>query len=372
MNAHSLGLLALVTSLGCQAPPVIGSPGNPAPAGVIAGTITVSGVSAKGDAYLFLVPQPGEPGACAEAGSSAIPPADAVRIPEAALYRDPGGDTHSAPFVIPQVEPGCWSIVAMVDADDDFNPLFSVTSGFTAGDGIGGAFSTPPTLRVLSVSAEGEFPPAIEGVQVVVGVEAPFERPSFTVAPGGEGVGLSITTDAKDPVPIQLDVAPLVGDWATTADLSNPEMPRGPFFPIVLDPASGAVKGTEVYLRRLSPAGATGDAPPWTRDTDTPLILAARIDPTPFAGVDLPEGRPFHVATTLRVFVLPLAFPPPAPGVAPELTDLATLEAREGASPKGRYSVLVKLTATNQTWELPNELVLLGPDLTQGAAFIVE
>jgi len=260
----------------------------------------------------------------------------------------------------------------MVDADDDFNPLFSVTSGFTHGDGVGGAFTEVPLLRVLSMSDEGDFPPAIEGVQILIGVETPFERPSFTLSPFGENSTLSIATDAKEPVAIQLDVTPLIGDWATTADLSNPEMPRGPFFPVRLDPDTGAVTGTEVYLRRLAPAGATGDAPPWTKDTQSPLLLAAQIDPTPFAGMALPEGQPFHVATTLRVLVLPLAFPPPAPGTPPELTDLATLESQEGKSPKGRYSVLVKLTASNQTWEIPNELVLLASDLTQGASFRVE
>ena len=372
MRALPFGIIILGVGLACQAPPVIESPGNPAPAGLIAGTVTVSGIAAKGDAYLFLVPQPGVAGACPAVGTSSIPPADAVRIPRDHLYRDPDGDTHSTPFVIPQVDPGCWSIVAMVDADDDFNPLFGVTSGTTRGDGMGGAFVDPPVLRVLSIDDTGQNPPAIEGVQVVIGLEAPFERPSFTIRPGTEGGTLGITTDAKEPVILSVEATPLVGDWATTADLSNPDQPTGPFFPIRLDPNTGAVTGTEVFLRRLSPAGATGDAPPWAKDTQTPLMLAAQIDPTPFSGVELPEGQPFHVATSLRVAVLPFAFTPPAPGAAPELVELATLEAGNGTSPKGRYSVLVRLSATNQTWELPNELILLGPEPSQGATFLVE
>ena len=335
---------AALALLGCVEPPLVPSPGNPEPAGGISGTVLVTGTEARGDLYVFLLPQPGSPGACPPAGDPLAEPANVVRLPEDEVFSDPGGASHSAAFTVPQVPAGCWSLTALVDADDDFNPLFSATAGATRGDAAGGAFIEPvpappdtPVLRVLEVARDGDLVKAVAGVQVLVALTVPLERPSFSfshVEPPALRLG------SGDPLLLELNVRPLSGDWVSTSE---------PFFPLVLAPDADGdglpeVSGVRVVLTRLAPA-ASG-RPPWAEDEASPRLLPAAIDARPFG--DPPDAPGLFPATSLALVVPPLADD-------------------DRQSPAGRYGVLVLVEASRQTWRVPNELLLLDGDASQGA-----
>ena len=330
--------------LGCVEPPLVPSSGNPEPSGVVSGHVTVTGVPARGDTYVLLLPQGGEPGDCPVAGDPLVEPANVVRLPEADVFSDGEGSTHSAPFTIPLVPPGCWSLSALVDADDDFNPLFSATAGASRGDAVGGAFVEPlpeppdtPVLRVLDVARRGDLVTALTGVQVLVAAAVPFERPSFTFEHDEPPV---LRVGSGEPLRLELTATALEGAWART------EAPSFPLVPVPAADGVGApgVAGVRVLLRRLAPAGA--GRPPWAVDESEPWQLAAAIDPAVLAAA--PAGAPIVPVPTLPIVVPPLA-------------DDAD------RSPAGRYGVFVLLETTRQTWQVPNELLLLDGDAGQGA-----
>ncbi|HEV8320418.1 MAG TPA: hypothetical protein VG389_02310 [Myxococcota bacterium] len=421
-----LPLAAGATGASCGSPPLNPPDSTPQPAGIITGTATIRVVDSmgqpvdlQGDLYLLLFPQPPSPaGGCFDTGSSLVAPLNLLRIGREEIFRDPGSTTHSVDFVIPQVPPGCYSIGALVDADGDFYPLFGVSAGATAGDGLGGAFVEPipdppatPELRVIEIEApevaEGLVPP-VEGVQVFVGAAAPFERPSFVLGAGPPPTIDTISVQppgmTTPPTVVSITATPLMYPFANTSD---PVAMTAPFFYIVLGPDLDGdfvpedgngdmvpdiyVKPT-ILFRRLSdnlpdhpecatdPTQAVCDAP-WDADEDFPLLLPGVIDPTnlimDFANLYMmpPDGMTPLVATELFVVVPPIGFLPPLPGAAPDLVPLAQWQADAAGdpslSPVGRYGVTVILPGTNQTWSVPNELMVLVPDPAQGASFSV-
>ena len=400
--------LAVLASAGaglaaCSVPPLRPSSDTPRPAGVIAGTVTITGTGARGDLLILLFPQPRRAdGSCPAAGTSLVEPLNLLRIDEAETFVDPDGDTFSVEFVLPQVPEGCYSIGALVDADADFYPLFGVTAGSTLGDGLGGAFVEPipdppasPTLRVLEVAAADGIVPAMEGVQVLVGATVPLERPSFVLEALPAGAPLGMAIDAAGAA-FQMTAVPIALPIVQTGDPDGPPCPMGtPLFPIVLGPdldgdfvpedldgdMAPDVYGTRVLLRRLSddlPADPLPDAP-WDEDPDFPLLIPGVIDPTPFVQYHAmvlmtpPDGMTLLAACELTILVPPIGvLPSPLSGEAPTVMPLAAWEAMaedSSRSPLGSYGVIAILTATNQTWDVPNELMLLAMDPGQAATF---
>jgi hypothetical protein len=397
--------LAGLALAGCGAPPLRPSNDTPEPAGIITGTVTITGTTAQGDVYLLLFPQrPLSDGSCPSAGTSLVEPANLVRIDAGLVFVDPDGDTHSVDFVIPQVAEGCYSLGALVDADADLYPLFGVTAGATLGDALGGAFVEPipdppasPTLRVLEVRAAEGIVPSIDGVQVLVGATVPLERPSFVIdgLPPGEMPSISLTAMGAA---FTMSAVPLAYPLVSTGDPEGPPCPMNtPLFPIVLGPdldgdfvpedldgdMAPDVYGTRVLMRRLSdnlPADALADAP-WDEDVDFPLVIPGVIDPTPFIMYHAmvlmmpPDGMTLLAACSLTIQVPPIGvMPGPFADDPPTIMPLAAWEmmaADSSESPVGAYGVLTILTATNQTWDVPNELMLLAMDPGQAAFFAV-
>jgi len=376
-------LLPVLLVAGCVSPPLEPSPAWPEAAGVIRGTVTVSGVAARGDVYIFLLPQAGRPGSCPATVERLVPPRDVVRLPRAEVFADARGETHSAPFVVGQVAEGCWALTALVDADGDFNPLFGATAGATRGDALGGAVAAPevdggtPPLRLLEVApVDGAFEP-LDGVQVLVAAEVPLERPSFRLSPADPDVVPTLSVEEGAPLVLELDVVPIQGGWAETA---NVDEGTGPIFPLAPGPdedgdgtpddadADGLpdVGGVTVLLRRLLPAGP--GVAPWALDTAFPLALPGRIDARALLGGTTP--LPVVPATSLTVVIAPVAFEA-KPGTQPKPRPLTTWLSEGGddgpRSPLGRYAILVVLDATGQTWQLPNELAMLASLSAQAA-----
>jgi hypothetical protein len=361
--------LFILMAAACAPPTLSESPGNPPASARISGTVTVAG-GQHGDVYLFLVPQTDLSGQCRAEGRLDSGPANLVRIPGTLIFQTSDATTHSAPFTIPQVPLGCWSIFAVLDADDSFNPLFSVTSGTTEGDLAGASLTAAGAPRVFEIQSPEDGPPAaVEGVQVLIGQVVPFDPPSFTFSNLSDNGPASLRLRAEAPTQIRLETTSISGDWLRTGDQSG-----GPFFPIRVDPESGAVTGTDVFLRRLKDRDEAQGGAPWALDTDFPLILPARINPDTLI-VQPTENGPFLRAEAFSVDVYPLGFLPPTGSEQPEPLPLSVWQdrAEEGLnpSPSGRYAVVARIAATNQLWQVPNALSLLHEDPTQATVFVV-
>jgi len=331
--------------------------GSPPPSATIAGAVRVPQILGDpgGPAYLLrydcAAPPPPE-------GSGA--PVDFVRVPEEAFV------DGMAPFVLTGAPPeSCVLLTGFVDRDADFDPLLPTAAGATAGDLVMNAV-------VGTIGAAGS-----DGVvqTVVLDLDAlgpvPTERPVTTlVNPFGpsdptmqlnlsEGTATTFFVLAAED--LESGITDAVGELGVVfaPDLDGDGFPddnNADGLPDALWP--------RVLMRRLAsndPWGlALDEAGPIlpgvivTADATDPLNPATSLVAAAFA-----SNHPFDGQTPYATESLTIAVPPLVVESLDPLTlgSLDALAASQDVS--GRYQVVV-ISATGQTWSVPNELGVAG------------
>lgn len=316
----------------------------PAPTGAIAGNLKVAlpqGQTSFVSAYVFATdarnpPPPlgtGKPISVDFHASAEFSPAGTVA------------------FALRGLPPGSYYVTAVADTRGDF-ALEPQLFGAAPGQGalVGGHFDSS-LARLETVTVGG----ASVTADVVVGRALPI-RPSFVLLtpsalPVTSDLGASAPffPDALSPQRVTLHAQQVLGAGIGTLPETGPA-----FFPVTFQGCQSAaptkaVDGDfdnlpDVYPRvlvvKLSDADPTGLAV----DPVTTVIPAA-IDPTPFLGLlgDCSLARTV-VASNVSVVLSPIAVQPQVDG-----------NLKQVPIPPGRYG-FVLISATGQTWRIPNEL----------------
>jgi hypothetical protein len=301
------------------------------PAGGISGTVTVA-TETGGDVYVVAFDAANPPPPAGTGGPLAL-----ATVPAATFTAT--GAQRSAPFRLPGLADGNYLLLGLLDADGDFSPVVGALSQPSAGDFTGGAAAPVPVQGGLT-----------EGVSVVIGTELPFDRPAFALEPdvrlsrAGFPATLTLSAHAYSPLGIteasaQVPVRLSTGDQED--DNFRDLLPR-------------------VLLSRMVDEGD----PRTAANDPRGIIIPGLVEPLPFYG-PLQAGLP-AIPTGIYQVILP--------PVAVELSTGAQL----APPPAGRYRVNV-LSATGQTWSVPNDLDVVfnrvgGPlaDPTQAAVVTVE
>ncbi len=260
-------------------------------------------------------------------------PINFVVVPQSALFaasaQSAAQGVFAAPFIIPTVEAGRYTVRAFLDADGDFNPAISLLAQPTAGDVGGGHvdLQTGAFLPVI-VSNEGET----AQVDVSVGLTFPVERPAFRVVSTSSSA--TYTVPFSTPQSLQIESHPVNGDFikmdeACTrflvqyVDLDGDQIPddnNGDHLPDVYP---------TVLLRRTPVPG---------EDT---VLVPAIVNPFPYLDA-LEQGAAF--TDTLDLIIPPVAVSQSAEGERRFLPSV----------PAGEYEVIV-VSGTGQTWQIPND-----------------
>lgn len=305
--------------------------GAPLPAGRISGTVHTT-ADAEGDLYVvaFSAADPPPP-----AGTGA--PVALATVRAAAFMEAPGGG-RAAPFSIAGLEDGTYLLAGILDADGDLAPLVDLVAQPSAGD-VGGRADAPVTI------AGGE----VSGVMLEVSTPFAFDRPAFSMEPlsvqrTGFPAQLKTKSHTVEALGIDVDSSRVpVALAGTDAEGDN--------LPDVLP---------RVILSRIEDEGDPRLA------ANTGVLIPGIVDPLPYLSA-LGSGAPAVPSDALRIILPPVALVPGQNGLE-----------QMSPPPAGRYRVNV-LSATGQTWSVPNDLDLLlgragGPleDPTQAEVVFVE
>lgn len=315
----------------------------------LAGEVVVTGAPdvAPTAVLLFDAADPPPP-----AGTGA--PVDFSTVPPDAFTGDVadgfGAGVQSAPWALTEVADGSYLVTAILDADANFQPLFSVTAGATCGDWVGAHLADLSTGALSPVSVSGGR--LLDDVTVVVGSEVTTQRPAFTLSevPVMDQTAQGMQTFTLLSTSIHSSVVNFTGPFDGTD-------PCGTFFLLyvadadadgVPDPhptpelaAQGALDlWPRVYLQLV--ADAQGNPLPEGES----WLAEAVGSPLPVLSGDLPVGVPTP-ATRYDVVWVPAAEHHTADGQVEVVTapDL----------PAGAWSMTV-VGLSGQTWTVPNEL----------------
>jgi hypothetical protein len=262
-------------------------------------------------------------------------PVNFIVVPERALFEEgrQANGVFAAPFVIPTVEPGQYTVRGFLDADRDFHPTVDLLAQPTAGD-IGGAYVDPETLAILPIDVAADR--ATSQVTVSLGLPIPAERPAFAITSTP-----SFTVPFAAPTVLILESHPI-----NTTDIAMaPECTRF-LVSYVDDDADGAADDQngdhlpDLYPRVILRLRGRGPGEP-------AIIVPAILNPFPF--VDRLAAAPAVPATLLELIVPPVAVERGPMGDR-------ILE----AIPPGEYETIV-ISGTGQTWQVPNNLALQQP-----------
>jgi hypothetical protein len=367
-------LLACGLVLACEAPSVEPSadPLATAKTSRIDGQIVVQ-TKTRGDAIvlLFDADHPPPPEGTGQAVSFAV-------VPEATLF---GGDTTSAgpftaPFHFSLVKPGRYLLRGFVDRDGcapassgcvrpDFNPFFRVTREPNTGD-VGGAAidaSGSDVVFTIAPNAAGALSP-VTGATVSFGdvARVPVDRPVFSVeGPTSFDPAAGVLTLTLDATPIDSGAvhegAPVF--LASYVDDNHDGQPD-------LDGSGQPLFFPRVYVRKIADAVPFGQSDENDLDNNGLLdpsgvsyvhadgsddgkpdavVLAAAIDSSQvYAALNANGGQPVPL-TQLTLHVQPLAL---------DASDPANPQPLQSV-PSGQYAITI-VSATGQTWRVPNEL----------------
>ncbi|MBI5493882.1 MAG: hypothetical protein HY904_02580 [Deltaproteobacteria bacterium] len=339
-----------VTSVdGCLVPPVTDTT---EPQGVVRGSVVYDGpvpaatAPAAGNVLLFLHAEHNPP----PPRGSGRPVTFAV-VPRAALFPEGARDgVHSAPFSIPLVPPGRYTVRALLDTRGDFEPFALTRASASRGDVAGG----------LVEQRDGR--PALQVVEVRGGAEAASITVTLSAA------AATLASDA--PAAVLTGNATLLHTATAPTRLRLTALQRSPDADVAarLGLAGTAQPGLMMELGDVDLDGQPDDldgdgvSDVYPRvllrliDPHDPTLLADHpslttipcvVDPTPLLDTWPPpagSGAQGVWVPALDVLCLPLAVDarPQPPAVLPEI-------------PAGRYAVLL-ISARGQVWRLPNEL----------------
>ncbi len=307
--------------------------GPAAPPGGISGRVQVQS-EAQGEVYVvaFDAANPPPP-------EGTGTPVGLASIPRTA-FSGAGAQVREADFVIRGLPPATYSLVAILDANDNFSPLVPLLAQPDAGDVLG-AGTTPITVT-NTVEA---------GAIVQVGQALPFDRPAFEF-----DAGISIARTA----------------FPATIRLESHDIPalgiEDAIFPVTLTQSDADADNTldlrpRVLLTRMVDSGDPRTAPNDPRVTIIPGIVNA----IPFLSA-LAGSASVIPTQSIDVILPPVALVANASGGFD----------RVSPPPPGRYRVNV-LSSTGQTWSVPSDVdVVLGrvggpaEDATQARFITVE
>jgi hypothetical protein len=310
-------------------------PPSPLPKGSISGSVRLPVACPTpadcGNVYLFAFakgfgPPPGELG---------MPVGAAVVLADE-LAASGGGGPASAPFTIPALAAGSYTLRALYDASRDFHPAFAALSGPSRKDRTGAAIDASFQLRVVDV-AEADVP----GVDVTILGEIDRERPMLSVvgAASGNAVPVSGVAGGKLVVLGAPDVA--------LPPILVPDKTRVTF--TVKPSAAGAdLDGDGFPDLNLAAALSRVDDRSDLLDASPRTVVPAHVSPLPYlplfadANGVVPPNAPAIEVTQALVIVPPLAL-----GLdqgAPQVL---------GAIPPGRYAL--NFFSGPMHWRLPNE-----------------
>lgn len=263
-------------------------------------------------------------------------PVNFVVVPERALF-DAGrgsGGLFAAPFTVPTVPAGRYTLRGFLDADKDFLPTVDLLAQPTAGD-IGGAYADPETREILPVEVMTDQ--ETSQVTVTLALPIPAERPAFAITSTR-----SFAVPFAAPRSLVIEAHPI-----NTTDIEmKPECTR--FLVSFVDEDADGVPDDQngdhlpdVYPRIV--LRLTGQEP-----GAAPIVIPAIINPFPF--MDVLAAAPFYPTDRLEVII---------PPVAVEQGDDGNriLE----SIPAGEYETIV-ISGTGQTWQVPNDLAAIQPD----------
>ncbi|NOY26521.1 MAG: hypothetical protein GXP62_11665 [Oligoflexia bacterium] len=317
----------------------------------LSGSVIYSGSAAPSDVIVLLF-DAADPPPPAGTGSPV-----AFSTVSATSFTGAGAGVQAAPWALSQVPDGQWLVTALMDMDDDFQPLLSSNSGATCGDIIGAYLASLQATDLGVVSIKGGV--LLDDVTLVLASQLPTERPAFQFATNAvdqiaAAMALSDPSNGDElftlvSTGIYSDIVQLTGPfdgtdtcdtafWVHFVDDDQDGVP---------DPhpdASYAKMGIpfvwpRVYLQYLGDTGA---------DAGDSYVAEAIVDPLMLDqyGGSVPLGVPTPV-TQLSVAFVPAAMHLFADGSS------ETVSAPD--LPVGAWSVTV-VAETGQTWTLPNEV----------------
>ncbi len=306
--------------------------GPAAPVGGISGTVRV-GTEQEGDVFVVVFDAANPPPPAGTGG-----PLGLATLPASSFSSL--GAMREAPFKVSGLADGQYIVSALLDVDGSFSAISSILSQPSAGDFVGQA--------ALPVAVSGAV---TDGVQVLINQEIAFDRPAFSFEPG-----LSFSR-AAFPVKMVITAQPVPA-------LGIDEMSAA--VPIVLSVGDQEGDNYRDFLPRVLLTKMLDEGDPRTAPNDPRgIIIPALVNPLPYYA-SLVAGVP-----AVPVIQYELILPPVA-------VDLSTGGSKISPPPPGRYRVNV-LSATGQTWSVPNDLDIVfsrlgGPleDPTQGAFVTVE
>ncbi|MCA9553226.1 MAG: hypothetical protein KC933_24530 [Myxococcales bacterium] len=278
------------------------------PPGGVTGSVTVD-TEKTGDVYVvaFSAAAPPPP-------SGTGSPVALATVPAATFTGTGAGRT--APFRLAGLPDGSYILVGLMDVDGDFSPVVSALSQASAGD-YSGVLATP-------VSVQGGL---TEGVSLTIGTEIPFDRPAFTI-----DAGLSVARSAfPATITLTAHAYSALGITEQSAQV-----------PVRLSAGDQEDDNFQDMLPRVLLSRMVDEVDPRGAANDPRgIIIPGLVEPLPFYG-PLVAGVP-AIPTGVYAVVLP--------PVAVELSTGAQL----APPPAGRYRINV-LSATGQTWSVPNDL----------------
>lgn len=306
--------------------------GPAAPTGAISGTVRVA-TENEGDVFVVVFDAANPPPPAGTGG-----PLGLATVPAAAFSSL--GSMREAPFTVSGLVDGQYLVSALLDVDGSFSAVSSILSQASAGDFVG---QVPQPVSVMGTVADG--------VQILIDQEIAFDRPAFRFAPG-----LSFSR-AAFPARMTITAQPV-------AALGIDEMSAA--VPIVLSAGDQEGDNYQDYLPRVLLTRMVDEGDPRTAANDPRgIIIPALVNPLPYHAA-LVGGVPAVPALEYELILPPVA------------VDLSTGGSQISPPPPGRYRVNV-LSATGQTWSVPNDLDVVfrrlgGPleDPTQGAFVTVE
>lgn len=336
----------------------------------ISGTVVIAGAEAAADTMVLVYAASAPPppyGTGSPLTFSTVPASD---------YTEAAGGLLEADFqvTLADVPDGDVLVTALVDVDGDFYPLppfATVLGGATCGDWSGAHVSDLESLEFAPVSVAENI--RVDGITVVVGREAVFERPAFVMQGGSPIVsraeaalgatqtfrlastGIAATLPASDgsDVPL-LDLAgPFDGTdpcgtsfWVTVYDRDGDGQPDP--HPVLGAAAMDAYPQVLVqYLGAVDEDGVV--TPPDPSEGTWAGYLALLPDVVWFG--EVPLNTPTPLVETEWVWV-PVASNSLPNGTSNTIVDPTQL-------PAGAWSVTV-VNVAGQTWTLPNALAGLG------------
>ncbi len=262
-------------------------------------------------------------------------PVNFIVVPESRLFREgsQGGGLFAAPFVIPTVPSGRYTVRGFLDADKDFRPTIDLLAQPTAGD-VGGAHVDPTTREILTVEvAQDRVTPQ---VTVTLALPIPAERPAFAIT---STPGFTVPFAAPETLVIEahaIDTTDIHMSPACTRFLVSYVDENGDGVP---DDQNGDHL-PDVYPRVvLRQRGRTAD--------QTSILIPAIINPLPF--LDALSTAPYVPTSTLELIIPPVA------------VERGATDTLLPAIPPGEYETIV-ISGTGQTWQVPNDLARLQPD----------